>query len=206
MQPSRGCIVKDSHARANSAEGGTGTDARPSGSRTAGRPSAPPGRGQAAKAVFRRGGMARIRRMRGTHQAGRAARRQARTPPERPNAPAPTARDFAPVADAPMRKGPEREADAPEANLAIGEKCAAESEAFGGKPRRLRSNRAHERSEVAARSRVRTRAKRPFPRGANGWGEITRTFGRSAGKKRAGRLSRPKNWRTSSVFGELQVK
>ena len=35
------------------------------------------------------------------------------------------------------------------------EECAEESEAFGGKPRRLRSNRAHERSEVAARSRLR---------------------------------------------------
>ncbi len=33
-------------------------------------------------------------------------------------------------------------------------RCAAESEAFGGQPRRLRSNRAHERSEVAARSRA----------------------------------------------------
>ena len=97
MQPSRGCIVKDRHARANSAEGVTVTDARPSASRTDGRSSAPPGRGQAAKAVFRRSGMARIRRMRGAHQAGRAARRQARTPPECPNAPAPTARDSAPA-------------------------------------------------------------------------------------------------------------
>ena len=97
MQPSRGCIVKMRHARAYSAEGGTGTDARPSASRTAGRSSAPPGRGQAAKAVFRRSRMARIRRMRGAPQAGRAARRQARTPPERPNAPAPTARDSAPA-------------------------------------------------------------------------------------------------------------
>jgi phage gp16-like protein len=33
-------------------------------------------------------------------------------------------------------------------------RCAAESEAFGGKPRRLRSNRAHERSEVAPRRRA----------------------------------------------------
>jgi hypothetical protein len=122
MQPSRGCIVKMRHARAYSAEGGTETDAWPSGSRTAGRSSAPPGRGQAAKAVFRRSGMARIRRMRGAPQAGRAARWQARTTTERPNAPAPTARDFAPAADAPARKGPEREADAPEANLAIGER------------------------------------------------------------------------------------
>ena len=125
MQPSSGCIVKDSHARANSAEGGTGTDARPSASRTAGRTSAPPGRGQAAKAVFRRGGMSRIRRMRGPPQAGRETRRQARTTTERPNAPAPTARDFAPAADAPARKGPDREADAAEANLAIGERCGA---------------------------------------------------------------------------------
>ena len=106
--------------------GGTGTDARPSASRTAGRPSAPPGRGQAAKAVFRRGRMARIRRMRGAPQTGRAARWQARTPTERPNAPAPTARDFAPAADAPARKGPEREADAPEANLTIGERRGRE--------------------------------------------------------------------------------
>ena len=70
--------------------------------------------------------MARIRRMRGAPQAGRAARRQARTPPERPNAPAPTARDFAPAADAPMRQGPEREADAAEANLTIGERRGRE--------------------------------------------------------------------------------
>ena len=33
-------------------------------------------------------------------------------------------------------------------------RCAEESEAFGGEPRRLRSNRAHERSEVAARRRA----------------------------------------------------
>ena len=102
MQPSRGCIVKKTEGGASSAEGGTGADAWPSASRTAGRPSAPPGRGQAAKAVFRRRRMARIRRMRGAHQAGRAARRQARTPPERPNAPAPTARDSAP-GDAPQK-------------------------------------------------------------------------------------------------------
>ena len=105
MQPSRGCIVKDRHARAYSAEDGTGTDARPSGSRTAGRPSAPPGRGQAAMAVFRRGGMSRIRRMRGPPQDGRETRRQARTPQERPNAPAPTARDSAPAS---RRTGAER--------------------------------------------------------------------------------------------------
>ena len=93
-------IAQQSSARAKrsgrKAPRGTGTDARPSGSRTAGRPSAPPGRGQAAMAVFRRGGMSRIRRMRGPPQAGRESRRQARTTQERPNAPAPTARDFAP--------------------------------------------------------------------------------------------------------------
>jgi hypothetical protein len=33
-------------------------------------------------------------------------------------------------------------------------RCAEESEAFGGEPRRLRSNRAHERSEVPARGRA----------------------------------------------------
>lgn len=33
-------------------------------------------------------------------------------------------------------------------------RCAEESAAFGGKPRRLRSNRAHERSEVTARGRA----------------------------------------------------
>ena len=70
--------------------------------------------------------MARIRRMRGAPQAGRAARRQARTPTERPNAPVPRAAQFAPEADAPMRKGPEREADAAEANLPIGERRARE--------------------------------------------------------------------------------
>ena len=126
MQPSRGCIVKKTEGGAFSAEDGTGADARPSASRTAGRPSAPPGRGQAAKAVFRRRRMARIRRMRGAPQAGRAARWQARTTTERPNAPAPTARDFAPAADAPARKGAEREEDAPEANLPIGERRGRE--------------------------------------------------------------------------------
>ena len=70
--------------------------------------------------------MARIRRMRGAPQAGRAARRQARTPPERPNAPVPRAAQFAPEADAPMRKGPERDADAAEANLPIGERRSRE--------------------------------------------------------------------------------
>ena len=43
---------------------------------------------------------------------------------ERPNAPVPRAAQFAPKADAPMRKGPEREADAAEANLPIGERRA----------------------------------------------------------------------------------
>ena len=149
MQPSRGCIVGKTEGGASSAEDGTGADARPSASRTAGRPSAPPGRGQAAKAVFRRGRMARIRRMRGAPQAGRAARRQARTPPERPNAPAPTARDFAPFS---RRTGAER---------------------AGARRGRARSQSADWRA-------ARTRAKRPFPPGANGWGEVTRTFGRSA--------------------------
>ena len=149
MQPSRGCIVKNRHARANSAEGVTATDARPSASRTAGRSSAPPGRGQAAKAVFRQSGMARIRRMRGAHQAGRAARRQARTPPERPNAPAPTARDSAPFS---RRTGAER---------------------AGARSGRSRSQSGDWRV-------LRTRAKRTFPPGANGWGGITRMFGRSA--------------------------
>ena len=39
-------------------------------------------------------------------------------------------------------------------------RCAEESEAFGGEPRRLRSNRAHERSEVAARRRAERRPQR----------------------------------------------
>ena len=97
MQPSRGCIVKKTEGGASSAEGGTRADARPSAPRAAGRSSAPPGRGQAAQAVFRQSGMARIRRMRGAPQAGRAARRQARTPTERPNAPVPRAAQFAPL-------------------------------------------------------------------------------------------------------------
>ena len=139
--------------------GGTGADARPTASRTAGRSSAPPGRGQAAKAVFRRGGMARIRRMRGTPQDGRAARRQARTSSERPNAPAPTARDFAPEADAPMRRGSEREADAPEANLAIGERRGHErndprrAERTVGAKSRARSGGAHDTARHDAAQR-----------------------------------------------------
>ena len=47
---------------------------------------------------------------------------------------------------------------------------------------------------------VRARAKRPFPHGANGWGGITRTVGRSARQKRSGRFSRPKDWGNSSHF------
>ena len=154
MQPSRGCIVKDRHARANSAEDGTGTDARPSGSRTAGRPSAPPGRGQAAKAVFRRagwpasGGCGGRLRPDGRRGGKRGRHRNARTRQRQPRGIPP------PQADAPERKGPDREADAAEANLAIGERCG-------------------------------TRARRPFPLGANGWGGITRTLGGSAGDGQA---------------------
>ena len=186
MQPSRGCIVKERHARAYSAEDGTGADARPSASRTAGRSSAPPGRGQAAKAVFRRagwpasGGCGGRRRPDGRRGGKRGRHRNARTRQRQPRGISP------PQADAPMRKGPEREADVPEANLTIGER-------YG------------------------TRAKRPFPRGANGWGEITRTFGRERKKPhaafplltarkspshplltRALRFSCPKKWGISS--------
>ena len=110
MQPSRGCIVKNRHARANSAE-------------------------ECAEESEAFGGKPRRLRSNRAHERSEVAARSR--------------------ADAPERKGPDRDADAAEANLAIGEKCAAESEAFGGKPRRLRSNRAHERSEVAARSRLR---------------------------------------------------
>ena len=205
MQPSRGCIVKDSHARANSAEGGTGADARPSGSRTAGRPSAPPGRGQAAKAVFRRGGMSRIRRMRGPPQAGRETRRQARTTQERPNAPAPTARDSAPAS---RRTGAERAGSRSGRSRSqsgdwremrrrkrsfrreaaqIAQQSSARAKRSGRKEPRRRTE-AERTGARSGRSRsqsgdwraLRTRAKRPFPPGANGWGGITRTLGRSA--------------------------
>ena len=149
MQPSRGCIVKKTEGGAFSAEDGTGADARPSASRTAGRPSAPPGRGQAAKAVFRRGRMARIRRMRGAPQAGRAARWQARTFPGTPE-----------------RASANRAGLRPRSRRTGAERAGA------------RSGRA--RSQSADWRAARMRAKRPFPPGANGWGEVTRTFGRSA--------------------------
>ena len=129
--------------------GGTGADARPSASRTAGRTSAPPGRGQAAKAVFRRGRMARIRRMRGAPQAGRAARRQARTHPGTPE-----------------RASANRAGLRPRSRRTGAERAGA------------RSGRARSQSDDWRAAR--TRAKRPFPPGANGWGEVTRTFGWSA--------------------------
>ena len=79
---------------------------------------------------------------------GRRGGKRGRSP-ERPNAPAPTARDFAPFS---RRTGAERAG--------------------------ARSGRA--RSQSADWRAARMRAKRPFPPGANGWGEVTRTFGRSA--------------------------
>ena len=147
MQPSRGCIVKKTEGGAFSAEDGTGADARPSASRTAGRTSAPPGRGQAAKAVFRRRGMARIRRMRGAPQAGRAARWQARTPPERPNAPAPTARDFAPLPTHRCGRGRSAKRTRPKPICRLASAADASETAPDARSERLGRSHAHVREE-----------------------------------------------------------
>ena len=178
MQPSRGCIVKDRHARANSAEGGTGADARPSGSRTAGRPSAPPGRGQAAKAVFRRGGMSRIRRMRGPPQAGRETRRQARTTQERPNAPAPTARDSAPAS---RRTGAER----------AGSRCGRSRSQSGDWREMRRRKRSFRREAAQIAQQSSARAKRSGRKEPRGTGADARPSGsRTALSARSERLGR----------------
>ena len=130
--------------------------------------------------------MARIRRMRGAPQAGRAARWQARTPTERPNAPAPTARDFAPEADAPARKGPERDTDTPEANLPIGERRGRERNG-PFRPERTVGAKSRARSGGAQEMGRRRSPRATFPLPAKRKSPSYPLF------TRAGRFSYPKN-------------